>query len=57
MGAEARRAGLDQPDLLPKAIEEILRFDPPVQSLSRTLTRDVELHGTKMRAGDKVHLL
>ena len=42
---------------MPKTIEEILRFDPPVQGLSRTLTRDVELHGKTMKAGDKVHLL
>ena len=52
-----RRRLIDEPALLPKAIEEILRFDPPVQGLSRTLTRDVALHGVTMKAGDKVHLL
>ncbi len=58
----ARRPGLRErlaaePGLLPLAIEEILRFDPPVQGLSRTLTRDVELHGEKLASGAKVHLL
>ena len=48
---------IDDPTLVPKAIEEILRFDAPVQGLSRTLTRDVGLHGATMKAGDKVHLL
>jgi hypothetical protein len=40
-----------------RAVEEFLRFETPVQGLSRTLTRDLELHGTKLRAGERVHLL
>jgi len=40
--------------LLPGAIEEMLRFVPPVIQFRRTLTRDVELHGQKLRAGEKV---
>ncbi len=54
---ELRTRLIDEPALLPSAIEEILRYDPPVQGLSRTLTRDVELHGTKLAEGDLVHLL
>jgi cytochrome P450 len=45
------------PELLPGAVEELLRFDSPVQGLSRTLTRDVSIHGTTMPAGDTVLLL
>jgi cytochrome P450 len=45
------------PSLLANAVEEILRFEAPVHGLARTLTRDVELHGQTMRAGQKVLLL
>ncbi len=45
------------PSLVPNAVEELLRFDAPVQGLSRTLRKDVELHGVRMRAGTKVHML
>jgi cytochrome P450 len=41
-------------ELLPGAIEEILRWHPPVLSFRRTATRDVELAGAHIRQGDKV---
>ncbi len=40
----------------PRAVEEIIRVATPVVSFRRTATRDVELHGTRIRAGDKVVL-
>lgn len=40
--------------LLPQAVEEILRWAPPNPYNRRTATRDVELHGRLIRAGDKV---
>jgi cytochrome P450 len=40
--------------LLPSAIEEMLRFVPPVVQFRRTLQRDVELRGVKLREGEKV---
>jgi cytochrome P450 len=40
--------------LLPGAIEEMLRFVPPVVQFRRTLQRDALLHGTKLREGEKV---
>jgi cytochrome P450 len=43
--------------LLPSAVGEMLRYDSPVQGLSRTLTRDVLLHDVQMRSGDTVLLL
>jgi cytochrome P450 len=46
-----------EPGLFPGAVEEILRFDPPVHGLARTLTRDVERHGRTLEAGKKVLLL
>ncbi|MGD9620688.1 MAG: cytochrome P450 [Mycolicibacterium sp.] len=51
-----RRLGCDR-TLLGPAVEELLRYDSPAQGLSRTLTRDVTLHGTTMRKGEKVLLL
>jgi cytochrome P450 len=40
--------------LLPGAIEEMLRFVPPVVQFRRTLTRDVEIRDQKIREGEKV---
>ena len=54
---EQRRQLLDNPALLPGAIEEVMRFDGPTQLQARTLTRDVELHGVTMKEGDKVAIL
>ncbi|RKD24712.1 hypothetical protein BEP19_08880 [Ammoniphilus oxalaticus] len=40
--------------LLPTAIEEVLRFRSPVQSLSRRVTTDTVLNGQQLKAGDRV---
>lgn len=40
--------------LLPSAIEEMLRYEPPVIQFRRTAMHDVELAGTRIREGDKV---
>ncbi|WP_343908371.1 cytochrome P450 [Nocardioides aquiterrae] len=53
----ARERLARHPELHPGAVEELLRFDSPVQGLSRTLTRDVTIHGITMPAGDTVLLL
>jgi cytochrome P450 len=42
--------------LIEAAIEESLRFDPPVLGMFRTTTRDVDLHGVKIEAKRKVML-
>jgi len=44
----------ERPGLLAKAVEEFLRWASPVYHFRRTATRDVELHGSSIRAGDKV---
>lgn len=54
---ESRQQLADRPELVPAAVEELLRYDSPVQGLSRTLTRPVDLHGQRMMAGDTVLLL
>ena len=53
---DERRRLLDDPGLLPNAVEELLRLTSPVQGLARTTTRDVEVGGTSIPAGDKVLL-
>lgn len=53
---EARRAIVADSSLIPDAIEESLRFNTSAQRFKRTLTRDVELHGQVMKAGDAVIL-
>lgn len=45
------------PDLVPSAVEEMLRWTSPVKNMARTLTADVEFHGTALRAGEKMLLL
>ena len=42
-------------DLIPLAIEEVLRWEGPVLSNFRTLTRDFELGGVKMEGGSVIH--
>lgn len=53
---DQRRALVDDPSRIPAAVEELLRLTSPVQGLCRVATRDVELHGTTIAAGDRVLL-
>ena len=41
----------NHPDLIPSAVEELLRFDPPIQFVIRKLGRQMELNGTTYQAG------
>jgi cytochrome P450 len=43
-------------DVAPTAVEEIVRWASPVAYMRRTVTRDTELSGVTMHAGDKVTL-
>jgi cytochrome P450 family 142 subfamily A polypeptide 1 len=45
------------PSLVPSAVEELLRWVTPIQNMNRTATRDTELAGQKIRAGDRMLLL
>ncbi|MBY8822592.1 cytochrome P450 [Sphingomonas colocasiae] len=42
------------PDLAKNAFEEAVRFESPVQTFFRTVTRPAELGGLPVRAGDKI---
>ena len=43
-----------EPELLPDAIEEFLRLDPPVNGSARRCTRDTVFAGQSFRAGDQI---
>ncbi|MGI9603379.1 MAG: cytochrome P450 [Acidimicrobiales bacterium] len=45
------------PGLVPSAIEEVLRFHNSTQYMHRTATRDVDIHGETIGAGQSVLLL
>ena len=45
------------PELLPLAVNEIIRWVSPIIAFRRTATCDTEVGGRKIRAGDKVVLL
>jgi cholest-4-en-3-one 26-monooxygenase len=49
-----RQKLLDDPSLVPSAVEESLRMFPAFAHFRRTATRDAELNGTQIKAGDKV---
>jgi cytochrome P450 len=45
------------PKLIPRAVEEILRYDAPTQALPRIARQDAEIHGRTVRAGEEVSLV
>lgn len=53
---QMRRLRSDR-SLLPRALDEMLRFEPPVQRLSRMATAGIELRGQQIRRGDLVFLM
>ncbi|GAA0900240.1 cytochrome P450 [Virgisporangium aurantiacum] len=44
----------DEPGLAPSAVEELLRYDSPVQIVSRLVNEPVELGGVAIEAGERV---
>jgi cholest-4-en-3-one 26-monooxygenase len=53
---EQMQALLDDPSLISSAVEESLRMFPAFAHFRRTATCDTELHGQKIRKGEKVVL-
>ena len=54
---DLRRQLIDDPSMLPTAVEEFLRHESPSYGLYRTVTRDTVFHGQELRRGDKVMLM
>ena len=44
----------ENPELIPWAVEEFLRFASPVYHFRRTATKDVEIHGQSIKSGEKI---
>ena len=51
---DQRRQIYEDRSLIPQAIEEILRYEPPGPSVGRYVTRDVEFHGVKVPQGSAI---
>ncbi|HWP66087.1 MAG TPA: cytochrome P450 [Candidatus Limnocylindria bacterium] len=49
-----RRLLQEQPALVPSAVEEMIRFAPPVHHFRRTAVTDTEIRGVRIRENDKV---
>lgn len=54
---DQRRALVDDPSLIPNAVEEVLRFEPPSYHIARTTAVDVVLHGQTVPAGSLILVL
>nr|WP_232542334.1 cytochrome P450 [Nocardia bovistercoris] len=48
---------VENPKLIPKAVEELLRFEPPAPHVARYVTRDVEIHGQTVPEGSCMMML
>ena len=49
-----RRRIVDEPAVIPKAIEEFLRYEPSAILNGRVVSKDIDFHGVPLRAGDRV---
>jgi cytochrome P450 len=54
---EHRRRLVDEPELIPTAVEEALRYYPIVYGDGRKVTRDAEFYGVQLKQGDMVYAL
>jgi cytochrome P450 len=54
---DQRRQLVEDPTLIPKAVEELVRFEPPAPHVARCVTRDVEIHGSTVPAGSVMMML
>ncbi|MBS1104938.1 MAG: cytochrome [Deltaproteobacteria bacterium] len=52
-----RQKLLERPELLPSAVEEMVRLVSPVHSFARTVTRDTTLRDKQLAAGQRVLML
>jgi len=54
---EQRQRIVESPQLIPGAVEELLRWETPVTAVPRVLLQDVEIAGEQLEAGQMVTLL
>jgi cytochrome P450 len=54
---DQRRALAENPSLIPAAVEELLRYEPPAPHVARYVTRDVEYYGQRVPQGSVMMML
>ena len=54
---EQRRRLVEDPSLIPAAVEELLRWETPVMAVARVAVEDTELGGCPIKAGQHVSVL
>jgi cytochrome P450 len=54
---EQRQQLVDDPSLIPSAIEELLRWETPVMGVARVAVQETELGGCPIRKGDQVMIM
>lgn len=54
---DQRRELVEDPELIPNAIEEILRYEPPAPHVARYVTRNVEHYGQRVPEGSVMMFL
>ena len=54
---EQRRRIVEKPELIPGAVEELLRWETPVTAVPRVVKQEVEVHGVTLKKGELVTLL
>ena len=54
---EHRRQLAENPDIIPNAIEELLRWETPVMGVARVAVEDTELAGCPVHKGDQVMIM
>ena len=54
---EHRRQIVEEPALIPTAIEELLRWETPVMGVARVAVQDTELGGCPVKSGDQVMIM
>jgi cytochrome P450 len=51
---DQREKLIRSPDIAPRAVEELLRYESPIQQFCRTAMKDTVLGGMEIEAGDRV---
>ncbi len=54
---DQRRQLVDDPSLIPRAVEELVRYEPPAPHVARYVTRDVEYYGQTVPEGAVMMML
>ncbi|MEO3760150.1 cytochrome P450 [Mycobacterium sp. B14F4] len=54
---DQRRELVEDPSLIPGAVEEVLRYEPPVHHIARYVANDVVYHGQTVPAGSALLLM